>query len=201
MAITNGYLTLDAYKAYFDINDNDDDASIERIITAVSRAIDMVCWQRFYTTDSDETRYYTAEHGDEFTPSDRIVSLTTLKTDDDGDRTYENSWTVTTDYDLTPYNAVLDGIPYRSIVTTPDGNYSFPATPKGVELIGKFGWSSAPTGVVEACLLYSHRLIKRKETPLGVSGAAAVGEIQVTVTKMKADPEIMELLTPYILRY
>jgi hypothetical protein len=201
MAIDNGYITLDAYKAYFDIADSKDNSAIERIIEAVSRAVDHICWQRFYTTALDETRYYTAERGDMLIPQDRIVSLTTLKTDADGDRTYEDSWTVDTDFDLLPYNAVLDGIPYRSIDITPNGNYRFPQTPKGVEIAGKFGWSSAPTGIEEACLLASHRLMARKNTPLGVSGAAAVGELAVVVKTMKADPDIMELLTPYKLRY
>jgi len=201
MAITNGYITLDAYKAYFDISDDDDNDSIERIITAISRSIDTICWQRFYTTAADETRYYTAERGEILIPTDRMVSVTTLKTDDDGDRTYENSWTVTTDFDLTPYNATLDGIPYRAIVTTPDGGYSFPSTPKGVQIVGKFGWSSAPVGVVEACYMMCSRLRARKNTPLGVSAAAATGQMVLTVKTMKADPDIMEQLMPYILRY
>jgi hypothetical protein len=201
MAITNGYLTLKEYKSYFDIKDSKDNSAIERIITAVSRSVDTICWQRFYTTASDETRYYTAERGDVLIPSERIVSLTTLKTDADGDRTYEDSWTVDTDFDLLPYNAVLDGIPYRSIEITPNGNYRFPQTPKGVELVGKFGWSAAPTGIVEACFLAASRLKARKNTPLGVSGAAATGQLVLIVKTMKADPDIMEQLMPYILRY
>ncbi len=201
MAITNGYTDLDTYKSHFGIADHDDDASLERVIEAVSRGIDEICWQRFFTTAADETRYYTAERSDTLDPPDRIVSINTLKTDADGDRTYEDTWTVSTDYDLMPYNAALDGIPFHSIVITPNGNYRFPMTPKGVEIDGKFGWSAAPTGVVEACLLASHRLMARRNTPLGVSGAAAVGNLTVTVTKMKADPDIMELLTPYKLRH
>ncbi len=201
MAITNGYTDLATYKSHFGIEDSEDDAAFERVITAVSRAIDDICWQRFYTTASDETRYYTAERGDVLVPPERIVSITTLKTDADGDRTYETTWTVSTDFDLLPYNAVLDGIPYRSIETTPNGSYSFPTTPKGVQLVGKFGWSSAPTGIVEACLLASHRLMARKNTPLGVTASAAVGNLTMTVKTMKADPEIMEMLIPYKLRY
>jgi hypothetical protein len=201
MAITNGYTDLDTYKSYFEIGDHDDDASLERVIEAVSRAIDNICWQRFFTTAADETRFYTAERADTLDPPDRIVSINTLKTDADGDRTYEDTWTVDTDFDLLPYNAVLDGIPYHSIVITPNGNYRFPTTPKGIEIDGKFGWSTAPTGIVEACLMGSHRLIARRNTPLGVSGAAAVGNLTLTVTKMKADPEIMELLAPYKLRH
>ncbi len=201
MAITNGYTTLAIYKSHFGVDDHDDDVAFERVITAVSRAIDEICWQRFYTTAADETRYYTAERGDVLHPADRIVSLTTLKTDADGDRTYETTWTVDTDFDLMPYNAALNGIPFRSIETKPNGSYSFPRTPKGVQLVGKFGWSAAPTGIVEACLLGAHRLMARKNTPLGVSGAAAVGELTLTISTMKADPEIMELLTPYRLKY
>ncbi len=204
ITITNGYTSLAVYKQRFydeGQGDTKDDAAIGAVIEATSRAIDLVCWQRFFTTAADETRYYTAELADTLKPPDRIVSVTTLKTDADGDRTYEDSWTEDTDFDLMPYNATLDGIPYHSIVITPNGSYRFPTTPKGVEIAGKFGWAAAPKGVVEACLLYSHRLMARRNTPLGVSGAAAVGELTMTVTQMKADPEIMELLDPYVLRY
>ena len=200
MAITNGYTDLATYKRHFDISDNDDDADIERVIEAVSRAIDEICWQRFFTTAADETRYYTAERSDTLDPPDRIVSINTLKTDDDGDRTYENTWTVSTDYDLMPYNAALDGIPYHSIVITPNGNYRFPTTPKGVEIDGKFGWSSAPNGIVEACLLGSHLTQARRNSPYGVSGAAAVGGLTGIIQSLKQDPLIMDMMTPYILR-
>ena len=63
MAITNGYTDLEEYKDRFDVGDHDDDSDIESVITAVSRSIDNICWQRFYTTSADETRYYTADFG------------------------------------------------------------------------------------------------------------------------------------------
>ena len=199
MAITNGYTALEEYKDRFDVSDHDDDSDIESVITAVSRSIDAICGQRFFTSAADETRYFTADFGDWIRLPERIISITTLKTDNDNDRTYENTWT-TDDYDLMPYNASLDGEPYRWIEVTPNGDYRFPrGVRKGVEIAGTFGWSSAPPEVAEACLLGSHRLQKRKDMPFGVSGAAAVGQLTLTVKKLEADPDIMELLSPYIL--
>ena len=201
MAITNGYTDLEEYKNRFEIDDHEDDSDIESVITAISRSIDNICGQRFFTTSADETRYFSAEWRDWLRLPERIVSINTLKTDNDNDRTYENEWT-TSDYDLMPFNATLDGEPFRWIEITPNGNYSFPkGIAKGVEIDGKFGWSSVPIPVLEACLLASHRLMARRNLPLGVSAAAAVGQMRIVVEKMKADPDIMELLSPYIVGF
>ena len=204
MAITNGYATLNGYKLrFFDegAGDTKDDNAIESVIEAVSRSIDNICWQRFFTSAANESRYFTAEFSDWLRLPERIISVNTLKTDNDNDRTYESIWT-TNDYDLLPYNATLDGEPYRWLEVTPNGDYSFPVgVRKGVEISGKFGWSSAPGPIGEACLLASHRLMARRNSPYGVSGAAAMGNLTLTVEKMKSDPDIMELLGPYIMRY
>jgi hypothetical protein len=198
MAITNGYTTLEEYKQRFDITDDDDNSDIESVITATSRTIDNICWQRFHTTTNPEARYYTADFRLWIRLPERIISLTALATDNNNDRVYENVWE-TTDYDLMPYNSLLDGEPYRWIEATPNGNYTFPVgTPKGVKITGKFGWGTAPISVLEACLLASHRLMARRNSPYGVSGAAALGNLTLIVEWMKADPDIMELLSPYI---
>ena len=171
-----------------------DDNMLERAVEAISRAIDLITWRRFYA--ATETRYYKAERRDVLTVDD-LLSVTTLKTDMDGDRTYEDTWT-TSDYDLMPFNATLDSVPYQSLEITPNGDYSFPTIAKGVELKGSFGYSSTtPAPIEEACLLGASRLIQRKKTPLGVSAAAAVGELSVVVTKLKADPDFMGLISPY----
>jgi hypothetical protein len=204
MAITNGYTSKNEYKErFFDegTGDTKDDGAIESAIEAVSREIDSICGQRFFTTASNETRYFTAERRHWLRLPERIISVNTLKTDDDADRTYENTWQ-NTDYDLMPYNATLDSEPYRWIETSPDGDYSFPVgIRKGVEISGKFGWSTVPKPVVEACLLGAHRLMKRMVSPLGVSASAAMGEMAVQVPKLRADPDFMDLLKPYIVGF
>jgi len=202
MAITNGYGTLAEFKRRHDIEDTEDDGAIESYITGISRAIDHICWQRFFTTAADETRYFTATHSDYLRLPNRIVSITTLKTDNDNDRTYENTWSATDDYDLWPWNAALDSEPYREIRLNPNGNYWFPkGIAKGVEIAGKFGWSSAPAPISEACYLATNRLMQRQDTPLGISAAAAVGQLQVVVTNLRADTDFMMLVLPYILRF
>lgn len=113
-----------------------DDAILKDAIEAASGMIDNMTSKQFrvYT----ETLEFKAEAGGHL-DIPALLSITTLKTDDDGDRTYENTW-ASTDYDLLPYNAAQFGEPYTRLETTPDGNYSFPTVSKGVELDAKWGY-------------------------------------------------------------
>ena len=195
--ITNGYTDLSTYKLRFyggDTGDKQDDEVLKKIITAISRLIDRTCHRRFYAVT--ETRYYTT---DDTTRAeiDDLLSVDTLKTDEDGDRVYEITW-ATTDYDLMPYNAALDDAPYEFIEISPDSDYSFPGTRKGVELKGSFGYSATtPPDIEEACLLVAHRYMKRTSTPLGTSSTTSQGQMQVTIKSLIADPDIMALLDYY----
>lgn len=197
-SITNGYTDLSTYKLRFfdgDTDDHKDDDNLNKVITATSRAIDNICHRRFYA--ATETRYYTTDDTTRVDVDD-LLSVTTLKTDEDGDRTYEITWT-TADYDLMPYNAALNDEPYVWIEYTPDGSYSFPGTRKGVEVKGSFGYSSTtPAAIEEACLLVAHRYMKRASTPLGVSASPALGQMQVIVKSLVSDPDIMTLLEYYM---
>ena len=204
MAITFGYTDLSIYKQrFYDADhqgDTEDDAAIESVITAVSRAIDDITARRFYATT--ETRYFTTEYPDYLRLND-LLSIATgkMKTDEDGDRTYEVTW-LSTDYDLMPLNASLDGEPYTWIEITPDGDYSFPDVSKGVEIEGSFGYSATtPPAIEEACLLSAHRLMKRASTPLGVSANVNLGQVNVIIKTLSADPDIMGLLDPYVKRW
>jgi hypothetical protein len=180
---------------------NKDDNTLEAIITAVSRRIDKYAGRRFYTTTADETRYFTAEFQDVIDVND-IVSITTLATDDDGDGTFENTWTggsVAQDYNLMPYNASLESEPYTYIEIAENGDYYFPTHVKrGVKVVGKFGWSSCPDAVREACILQSVRLLKRKDAPFGIAGTNEFGTLQIVP---KLDPDVMFLLEPYTLPF
>lgn len=192
MAITNGYTTLATAKARLGIADTSDDATIEAVVSAVSRQIDNECNRRFYAVS--ETRYYTALSSTGVWVDD-LLSVTTLVTDDDGDRTYDTTWAAT-DYDLGPYNAALDGQPYSRIDVAPDGNYTFPVgVARGVKVTGSFGYAATtPAAIAEACLLQTARLFRRKDAVFGVVGSADMGQTAVIA---RIDPDVKMMLAPY----
>lgn len=191
MAITNGYCTLSELRGWIGSpsDHTEDDLRLEESVEAASRYIDDLCGRRFYANSVDETRYYTASNPERLTNLDGlddVASITTLKTDEDEDRTYEVTWAAT-DYDLAPYNAVLDGKPYTRIDVAPDGRYEFPTHAKGVQIVGKFGWSAAPDVVKRACLILAAFLFKQKDVPLGVQASSGTGQIYI-------DPRISRMI-------
>lgn len=165
---------------------------IESVITAVSREIDNYCHRRFWKNTANEVRYFTAAWGNLLFCGD-VVSITGVATDDAGDRLYATTL-ATTDYDLEPYNAVLDGLPYDRMRITPTSSHSFLTSQRGNKLTGIFGWPSVPQEVNEACLIQCIRLFKRKDAPFGVVGSAEMGQL-VMLTKL--DPDVKLLLEPY----
>lgn len=189
MAITNGYCTLQEFKdrlGNLTSTDAARDRYIEQMIEAASRWIDTYCSRRFYA--ATETLYFTAKESATLKVTD-LISVTTLKTDADGDRTYETTW-ATTDYDLMPYNYT----PKQWIEVTPNGLNYFPTLKKGVEIVGSWGYASTtPDAVNEACLLKSMQLYKRRVGINEVGGGNSVTG-QTVVPSEKA---IADLLAPY----
>ena len=137
--------------------------------------------------------YYLKTTDTEYLGTGDIISITSLQTDEDGDRAYEKTW-ATTDYDFLPYNASLDSKPYTELQITPNGDYAFPSGAKSVKITGKWGYSAVPDAINEACLLQTFRLFKRKDAPFGVVGSAELGQLQVIP---KLDPDVKLLLDPY----
>lgn len=140
-----------------------------------------------------EARYYTARWYDLLTIDD-LVSLTSLKTDDDDDGVYETTWTAT-DYRLEPRNAAAKNRPYRDIRITANGSYAFPTrVDDGVEVTGLFGYAAEPPApIVQACLLMAHRLWMRKDAIFGVAGTPGLG-VTVVQARIQDDADILALL-------
>lgn len=200
MAITNGYCTLAELKAHIAADGGatfsaSNDTNMEIAIEAVSRWLDNHFGTSFYART--ETRYYTAEWPD-LLHIDDLLTVTTLKTDENDDGTYEITWT-TSDYILEPRNAAAGSQPkpYRQIRRSTSGDYSFPAAvPYAVEIAGTWGYSTAanqPKEIKQATLLMAHRLWRRKDTIFGIAGAPALG-VTVIQARIQADSDIMLLL-------
>lgn len=189
---TNLYCTRDDFKARaFPSSDTStaDDATIEAVLETVSRLIDTTCNTHFYTRTA--TKYFSAVAGT-YLETEPLLSVTTLKTDDDGDRTYETTWAAT-DYDLYPYNAQQRNPPrpYTEIRTTPNGNYSFPTTAKGVEIAGKWGFYEVlrtPGATVNGAQTSSDTALEVSDgTDFDVGHLLLIGTEQLRVTAISSN--------------
>ena len=169
---------------------------MEDTINATSRAIDDLCNRYFYKNSVDETRYFTPTQRDQCLVGD-LLSITTMKTDDNLDRTYATTWVSGTDYDLYPYNSALGSEPYFRVDRVRNSANSFvKGEPKFVQIAGVWGWPAVPLNVKHACLLWSMRTWERHKTILGVSAVTALGTMQVKVPP--PDPDVEILLSNFI---
>ena len=203
--MASSYVTLAEFKTWLtpnlDATDLTLDAAMNVAITAISRLIDRHTGRRFYSTAADEAWYVTASQADVLLSRDLgidVLSITSIETDQDGDRTYEETWAAT-DYDLEPYNAASLERPYTRIRVTPDGSYSFPTLRKAVKLTGRFGYctlANLPTWAPEvraAMQVQASRLFERRVAPSGVTGDTMFGQVRIP---SRLDSDAALLLDP-----
>lgn len=193
-ATTHGYCTVAELLTYMGRTSTSGNAQLATVIEAVSRSIDNLAGRRFYAVS--ETRHYTPVDS-RVLYTDDILSVSTLGTDSDGDRTYESTW-ASTDYDLEPYNAIADGKPYTRVEVSQNGNYEFPRNvKKSVRITGKFGFNTYSTGapypIKQATLIQSQRIALRPDAPFGVVGSAEMG----ITALVKLDPDVEMMVMPY----
>lgn len=187
------YTTVATLKTRLSISDATDDTTLGLVLDGVCRAIDGHCGQSFYKDSAASIRYYTAV--DKRTVFvDPLVSVTTLATDGDVDRTYSQTWAAT-DYDLMPANAASRDRPYTWLEQAPDGDYNFPTRSLGVKLTAVFGWPAVPAAVSEAALLWAERIFKRKDAPFGIASFIEAGEMRLI---KEIDPDVVTLLKPFV---
>jgi hypothetical protein len=166
------YCTPEQLKSRTGISDNLDDAEILTACRSVSRWIDGYCdrvfARRTATMQVDTCGAYSLKTPD-------LVSVTTLKTDDDADGVFENTWSVT-DYELQPVNAAaqLESEPYTALAAV--GSRLFPVRysragrrPRA-QIVGVFGWPSLPSGVSTAAGLLAADYLAAGGMKFGVMG-------------------------------
>jgi len=168
-----------------------EDALLQELLDGAAELIDLWTGRSFVATT--ETRYY--QSTDTTTVAvDNLVSVTTLATDDDGDRTYETTWAAT-DYRLLPLNAAADGEPYTAIaVDAINGVYRFPKQAASIKVVGSFGYASVPLPIREATLRLGQRLYGLRDALLGLGGARETGFAAVVPN----DGDLDRFLDPYI---
>lgn len=196
--MANEYATSADLKATLELGgETFADPDIDLAIPAASRAVDQVCGRRFYKdTDATSVRYYSPTGGERLWIDD-IVTVTTVQADPGGDGTFEETWTVNTDYILEPMNAAADGWPYTTLRLHPRSSRYLPVDyPRSVKVTGQFGWSAVPESVAMATKLIASKLVKRvREAPFGVVGLGFDG---AAVRIASQDPDVRVLLAGYV---
>ena len=141
--MTNAYAGLTTLKSagVLNITGTSYDTRMRELLEVTSRLIDLYCNRHFYVLAA--TRKFDGDGGTELAVQD-LISVTSLKTDDNKDRTFETTWAAT-DYLLYPPNASPTkswGRPYiRVLVDTEAGNEDvFTAGMQTVEIDGKWGY-------------------------------------------------------------
>lgn len=128
----NSYCSIADVKGTLGISSTTDDTIMRKMCEAASRAIDTYTNRFFYVQSA--TKYF-----DGHIPLwvDDLLSITTIKTDEDGDGTFENTLTVTTDYLLYPLNS----LPKTKVALSVDSGYGgFGIFKKGCEIAGLWGY-------------------------------------------------------------
>lgn len=202
MALVNAYCSVEELRDWNGATSTASELLLERAINACSRGIDKHCRRHFWQTTSTP-RVFAPDNGYEFDLGafNDLHQLNALATDVDGDGTFETTWTAA-DYELLPLNQAAgpEQRPYESIRAT--GTKTFPfvdSTPAAtgrtgrVRISGLWGWAAVPDAVVQACILHSARIFKRKDSPEGVSGWGAFGDIRIGRT----DPDVIGFLEDY----
>ena len=141
--MTNVYAALSTLKSsgVLNITGTGFDDRLLALLEGVSRQIDGYCNRHFYVLTT--SRRFDGGNSRELNVPD-LISVTSLKTDEDSDRTYELTW-ASSDYLLYPLNAEPQqpwGRPYtRILVDLEGGNRSwFPSGGPTVEVTGKWGY-------------------------------------------------------------
>jgi hypothetical protein len=191
-------------KTYLGLSGTAQDTNIDNAINGASRQIDKFCDRRFWQDETVQVKYYNPTN-DYYLIVDDISTTTglivQLDTTDDG--TYDTTLTLDTDYILKPINPQIHKISNTTyyypqneiqIITTRSSERFDPLVMKNVKITAKFGWSTVPEAISQACLIQATRLFKRKDTPFNVMGNEQTGTIELF---NRFDVDARELLKPY----
>lgn len=203
--MASDYCTTAEVKARLNITDATDDSIIGSAISGASRQIDGWCGRSFWQDATVVAREFYADSptcldlldqpGEQ--PAREVSTVTGLivKTDGDGDGTFETTLTISTDFLLMPRNAADDGRGFSEIHLV--GSGSFPRLSNGragVQITARFGWPAVPDDVNEACMIQAAQLFKMKDAAFGI---ASFGDGSAMRVGRNLNEQAKALLAPY----
>lgn len=186
------YATVTAFKAQHGITATDQDAILGQLLEDASRAVDRWCdVVAGHFEGQTETRVFDVSAADAaagYVALPPLLEVTTFKTDEAGDGTYEVTWTAGTDYILYPLNTTPKTAAQVNRVT---GRYAFPAGQRRLQIVGSWGQATAvPSDIARAVMLQANRWRFRTKSPEGIAGNAEVGFVRLA----SLDPDVAAIL-------
>ena len=198
--MANAYVTLDTVKgtAALNIAGTAYDTRLLHLIENISRQIDRECNRTFYFYT--EVKYFDGDSTDKMFIPD-LISLGTLREDNNEDGTFDTIW-ASTDIILLPYNAqpTADwGHPYDCILVNPNSNGSqdeFLLATKNYEITGTWGFrnvveDSGRNGTLADGTATS-LVLDGTAANLEVGQTIAIGSEQVYVTALSGTAATVE---------
>ena len=185
-------------KAWLSIADNEDDALIAALTSAVSRQVRAHCGRSFNSEASQvaSARYYTPL--DYCTVIiDDAYEITSVATDNGDDGTYSTTWS-TSDWYAYPANQqgpAGDYTPYTFIKAVESREFPYAARPS-VKVIAKWGWADAADSeslddVELACRMLLGEFYKAKD------GGYETFTTDNGFTAIRRNTVVRDLLQPY----
>ena len=193
-------ITVDELKTHLGIPDTTDEPLVGWATAAANQYVVEYCGRTFDKTAilSASARTFRPDAGcsvwtDDFWETTALV----VKVDNDDDGTFEETWTITTDFYLEPLNGQLHGQtrPYYRIV--PAAGRVLPTWGRrpSVQVTAAWGWAAVPAMVKHATLLQGARLFKRKDSAEGVLGGFA--DFTAVRVSGRIDPDVADELGPF----
>ncbi|WP_406527379.1 head-tail connector protein [Streptomyces sp. I8-5] len=194
MAIGDDYITTEELKSYMGIESNMYDALIANAISSASREIEKHTRRQFNLAGSATARVY--QPGVAFRlPVDDFSTNAGLfiETDDGDDGTFGTLWDVG-DYELTPYNGTMNGLPgwpFTGITAVGSKRFRW-SRRANVRVTAQWGWAAVPDDVKQACFILASDTFQLKDARMGIAGSDQFGQIvrvrdnQIAAKKLRA---------------
>ena len=168
-------------KTRLGISDTNDDAALTSSVNAAIQQIQDYCERQFEADGSATARTFVAQSANVVYVDD--ISTTTglvVKTDDGEAGTFPTTWT-SSDYQLEPLNAKVNGQAHAYTAIRATRTLTFPRNGGEalVQVTANWGWPSVPAAVTQACIVQALQLFKAVDAPFGATAQGDVGILRL----------------------
>lgn len=190
MAWAPDYITGDELGDELRIDDDIDDAQLDRWATSASRAVDDHCKRQFGQVAAPEARLYTPVFSRSrcawLVPIDDLM---VAPTEVAVQQYVVGVFVAVTGSVLRPLNAAVKNRPWVELALPDTAAVGSVFGSEGsVRVTAQWGWAAVPTEVKEASFLQGSRFAARRDSPYGIAGSPDTGSEMRLLARV--DPDV-----------